>query len=259
MKYLGGKHRLGKKIAIVLNILCDNTKCKTYLEPFCGALGVFRHMTHYKKSIASDLHPDIIALWKSIKNGTFKPPPRKITDRYYNKVKNMNSPHHLKGFVGFLCSWNGMYFAGLAKYKNTDRDPRKEAINDIKKIKPLIQKPSVKFYNKSYDKFKPNNALIYCDPPYKNTIGYENSKQFDHAHFWDVIREWSKNNVVLVSEERAPKDFRVIWKQEYARGAGFKSSKIKVVQEKLFIHKSLIEKYDLKMVKKQIKESLNAL
>ena len=161
----------------------------------------------------------------------------------------MKSPSALRGFVGFLCSWNGMFFAGLAKYKNTNRDACKEARNDIKRIKPLLQKQNVKFKCMSYDKHTPNNKLVYCDPPYKNTIGYSgvSGKTFDHTLFWNTIREWSKNNVVLISEETAPKDFKVIWNTKYSRGRGFKtkkksSHKGKDVIEKLFIHKDNYKK-----------------
>ena len=45
MKYLGGKQRLGKYISPILQIIWENTDCYGYLEPFCGSLGVFKHMT----------------------------------------------------------------------------------------------------------------------------------------------------------------------------------------------------------------------
>lgn len=241
VKYLGGKHRLGKKISDVLKKLCPPHKCK-YIEPFCGGLGVFRHMTDYDCT-ASDIHPDIIALWKAIKNNTFKPPSNKITDVYYNKVKNMKSPSPLKGFIGFLCSWNGMYFAGYAKY-GEHRDVKQEALNDIKKIGEKIKKKNVKIYQKSYNEYNPRNSLIYCDPPYKNTIGYSGTKEFDHNKFWKKMRKWSKNNIVVISEQTAPKDFVHIWKKKYTRSRGFKSNQKKTIEEKLFVHNTVKKKTD---------------
>ena len=162
MKYLGGKHRLGKEIAKVLKFLFPSHK--KYLEPFCGALGVLRHMSSEYKCLASDLQCDMIKLWKEVKNNTFIPP-KKITNKYYEKIKKSKGPTSMRGFVGFLCSWNGMYFAGLAEYKNTKRNVVNEAINDIKKIRPQIK--NVKFMCKSYEKHSPKNTLIYCDPPYE--------------------------------------------------------------------------------------------
>ena len=53
MKYLGGKHKIGKEIANFMINKCPPENYKTYLEPFCGSLGVFKNMTNrcYKKYI----------------------------------------------------------------------------------------------------------------------------------------------------------------------------------------------------------------
>lgn len=40
MNYMGGKHRQGKNIAKFINDI--STESTTYVEPFCGALGVAR-------------------------------------------------------------------------------------------------------------------------------------------------------------------------------------------------------------------------
>ena len=53
MKYLGGKHGIGKDIAEYISEQCNPDEVKGYLEPFCGSLGVFKNMTDkgYKKYI----------------------------------------------------------------------------------------------------------------------------------------------------------------------------------------------------------------
>lgn len=62
-----------------------------------------------------------------------------------------------------------------------------------------------------------NNCVIYCDPPYANTKQYNNAKTFDYELFWNTMREWSKSNIVLISEENAPSDFKCIWESEISR------------------------------------------
>ena len=53
----------------------------------------------------------------------------------------------------------------------------------------------------------PSQMLVYCDPPYQHpTTGYD-AEPFDHAAFWQTMREWSKDNAVFVSEYNAPPDF----------------------------------------------------
>ena len=56
-------------------------------------------------------------------------------------------------------------------------------------------------------------ALIYCDPPYADTVGY--SEKFDTAAFWEWCRRQSlAGHVVVVSEYAAPDDFVCIWERE---------------------------------------------
>jgi len=71
------------------------------------------------------------------------------------------------------------------------------------------------FECKDYDNLNPRDMLIYCDPPYFGTTQYSRQVvgDFDHNRFWGVVRKWSSNNVVMVSEYIAPKDFDCIWEK----------------------------------------------
>ena len=94
MKYLGGKQRLGKKIAPVLHDIfhhCNENEYTfdSYIEPFCGSLGVLRNMTDLDVPIyASDYHPDLILMWQNVRDGTFKYP-TSISEEQYMKAKKM--------------------------------------------------------------------------------------------------------------------------------------------------------------------------
>jgi DNA adenine methylase len=83
----------------------------------------------------------------------------------------------------------------------------------------------------------PKGAVIYCDPPYANTkqYGYANQEKMDYDHFWNWVRELSKDNYVFVSEQSAPDDFEIIWEQEVTRTTN-KENNFKAV-EKLFRYK----------------------
>ena len=89
-----------------------------------------------------------------------------------------------------------------------------------------------------------NGSVVYCDPPYANTTGYSNSNSFNHDEFWDYMRFLSKENIVFVSELRAPDDFVAIWQKPFKRVLDVDKDNIFESLEKLFIHRSLIEKYD---------------
>ena len=254
MKYLGGKQRLGRYIAPVLIEIIENNKIDTYLEPFCGALGVLKNLTHLKIKIkASDYHPDLIAMWQRLQEGNFEPP-QNITESEYNYYKlNVKSPDPLKGFVGFGSSFGGKFFAGYAqKYTNGKNENFcLEAYRSLKRIEKLIQE--VEFRCQDYRKLNPTNTLIYCDPPYSKTkypIKYRTDVKhydvFDSEGFWEVMRRWSKNNIVVISETHAPEDFVVIWSMDIFRSAcqskktRYKNDTTKKKSsEKLWCHKDI--------------------
>lgn len=219
MKYLGGKHGIGKQIADFMSQKCPPNSTKGYIEPFCGSLGVFKHMTNkgYKKYIGSDIQPDLIELWKKIQTNDLRIP-NNIDEEMYNKLKHAKSPNALKAIAGFGLSFGGKYFAGYAQKwaGNSGRNFLDEFRNSIQKIKPTIQATNVHFYNKSYTDYNPTDMLIYCDPPYKETQGYSTG-DFDHETFWETMRKWSKNNCVFISEESSPSDFAVVWKKQKRR------------------------------------------
>jgi len=53
------------------------------------------------------------------------------------------------------------------------------------------------------------------------------------------MRQWSKKNLVFISEEVAPKDFKCIWKSKpITRTVGCSKGNGRTAVEKLFIHKS---------------------
>ncbi len=214
MKYLGGKHRIGKEISEILLKMAPPDKVKGYIEPFCGSLGVFKHMTKfgYKKYIGCDIHPDLIKLWQECQDGTFKLP-RKVSEKTWNTVKNKPSPNAMKAYVGFNISFGGCFFSGYSAKYSGKRDFNKEGANSIKKITSSIRGKNINFKCKSYHQLKPKGYLIYCDPPYKETTGFNGTKPFNTQKFWEKIKEWSKHNIVVVSEYKAPRGFRCIWKK----------------------------------------------
>jgi len=256
MKYLGGKQRLGKHIAPILLKLWETNNYNGYMEPFCGSLGVLKQvipLLHAKNIIANDYHPDLIQMWQDLQNGSLQMP-TSISYNEYEKAKLIDSPNGYKAFVGFGMSFGGKYFGGYAmKYLNNKKeDFCKEMINSLNKTRPIIQ--NVQFTCNDYRTLDPINMFIYCDPPYLSErfpIKYRRDikyyDEFNNDEFWNIMRRWSKNNMVVISEMTAPSDFVEIWSQERYRSAcqskktRFKDIDTKTVKkEKLFIHNSYL-------------------
>ena len=55
---------------------------------------------------------------------------------------------------------------------------------------------------------------------------------FNYEEFTQTMRDWSKNNIVLISEQNAPDDFECIWEQEVSRS--IKAADKSKSTEKLF-------------------------
>ena len=269
MKYLGGKQRLGKHLSPFLQQIWENNRksheLNGYLEPFCGSLGVFKHMTNLpgaRTYTANDYHPDLIALWKAVQVNEFKYP-TSISESQYNAAKDIPSPSAYKAFVGFGLSFGGRYFGAYSQKYLGDKkeDFCKEMKHSLERTYPLISKKSVNFTNKMYQSLKPRKKFIYCDPPYAETnfpikyrTGTKKYDVFDNNEFWDIVRRWSRDNIVVVSETTAPKDFVEIWSMDRYRSAAqsgktrFKTDEKKKDThkvEKLYIHESLVKKVKL--------------
>jgi DNA adenine methylase len=254
MKYLGGKQRVGKKIAPILKDIIENSRSngyriKSYIEPFCGSLGVLRNMTDIDVPIhASDYHPDLISMWKDVRDGTFKYP-TSISEKQYMVAKSLPSPNSHKAFVGFGMSFGGRFFGAYSQKYLGDKkeDFCKEMTNSLKRTAPLIK--DVSFDTLDYTTMNPSKSLIYCDPPYRENkypIKYRRDTKkydkFDNDAFWEIMRNWSQNNIVVISELSAPDDFTEIWHHDQSRSASrSKNTKKNSNQmERLFIHESLL-------------------
>ena len=93
----------------------------------------------------------------------------------------------------------------------------------------------------------PNGAIVYCDPPYEGTGGY-NGVKFDSPAFWDWAREKSKNHFVAVSEYEAPADFVSIL--SVSKTCSYSATNnSKRTLEKVFVHESRVA--DFKATKAQ--------
>lgn len=239
---MGSKNRIAKELLPI--ILKDRKEGQWYVEPFVGGANMIDKVDGNR--IGCDYHTELIELWKSLQNGWS--PPVYISKEQHKDIRINKDlyPKELVGWVGFNCSYSGVYFGGFAGETKTKtgiiRNYQDEAIRNInKQLKSL---KGVIFENKSYeDIVVPNNSIIYCDPPYENTSGYKNKTTFSHYQFWDKCREWvNAGHKVFISEYNAPDDFICIYEKKVnsSLSANGKSGSNKTSTEKLFIHKSQV-------------------
>ena len=230
MQYMGGKSRISKQIAEILNSAID--KNTPFVSLFCGSCAIESKVQADVK-ILNDKHPYLIAMWQALQNGWM--PPDVVTKEEYYRVKaNMDENPALTGFVGFGCSFGGKWWGGYAKDKRGD-DYCGQAKRGL--LKDLVGIQSATFTCLDYHDVEiPDGAVVYCDPPYANTTGYTVG-QFDTNEFWDYMRQLSKQCDVYISEESAPDDFECIWSKEKERTLEKSDNVGRVKVEKLFKYK----------------------
>jgi len=220
---MGSKSRITKHIVPIIQKYIDDNQIKTYIEPFCGGCNVIDKVK-CKNRIASDISLYLISLFKALVYDN-KQLPDNISKDHYSDVRiNKNNNKYedwYVGAVGFLASYNGRFFdggyAGIVHTKaNTIRDYYDEAKRNLESQLPNLK--NVVFDCKDYKEYAEiKNCLIYCDPPYQEVKKYETSHNFNHNAFWETMCKWSKNNIVLISEQNASDDFECIWEQPIIR------------------------------------------
>ena len=204
MRYFGGKARTCKQIANVINSAIQKKKFSTYIEPFCGGLWVTQYVKHFKRQIY-DINPFLIDCYKAIQNG-WVPPDTIDSTLYQQALKNEVEPH-LRGFIGFGCSFAGKWLGDYAR--SNERNYCLNAKNSLmKKFKNL---DNCIFQCQDYRLLEPTDAIIYCDPPYADTTKYDYIGNFDSVEFWQIMEKWSKNNTVIISEYKAPDNWKCIY------------------------------------------------
>jgi len=260
--YQGGKKQIGKYIYQALLDLEDElyedaeTNPLPYFEPFCGMCGVLVHFAKDEERerdiSACDINKDIIFMWKDLQKGWV--PPSTCTKERYEELKYSKKHSAERGFIGVVCSFGAQFFRGNFRPKSNQHDFVAAGKRGVLQAVSYMPKEKVNFLKSdSYDTFEPKGMLIYCDPPYRgNKVSNDTFENFDHDKFWNLMRKWSKKNIVVISEKQAPKDFISIWKKDYnvsflsqkkeknsgsPHGANIKKKYI----ENLFVHESTFD------------------
>ena len=216
MNYMGSKRRLAKYIVPILQHIIDTHNLKYYVEPFCGGCNIVDKIKGIPR-IATDYNKYLIELYRNIDKLSIldtnlsREEYNDIRESYKQKDKKYEDWYY--GAIGFLASYKVKFFNcyGVKDSKNI-RNYFEEHIRGL--VKQAQDLEEVKFYAKDYVYIsKLENCLIYCDPPYKDTTKYVTG-EFDHDKFWDVIREVSKKNIVFVSEQTVPDDFKIVFEKD---------------------------------------------
>lgn len=210
MRYFGGKQRISKPLATFLN--SQLKPGQAFCDMFCGSCNVISKIDPNRDRIANDLHKELIAMRRYVQQGGELPD--EISEEQYQEIKE-SGEDWLKGFVGFGCSFAGKYWGGYAR-GGDGRDYCQNAKNStLKKMKSL---QDVIFTNLNYEDLyiSHKRAMVYCDIPYKDSVGYSVGN-FDHEKFYKWASWWwGQGKHVIVSEYKhnVPEGWKIVWEYE---------------------------------------------
>ena len=230
---MGAKHRIGKPISEVMLSLTNQCHVGRYVEPFCGSLGVMKHMVANNECcIANDQHKDVIALWQALQTDSLQLP-ESLTREEYKQWKSTadvaTEGLGERAAIGFGLSFGGRYFAGYAS--GAGRNFLDELKRSLVKLAPVAR--ACEFTCGDYrDVVYQKGDIIYCDPPYQLTTGWTS---FKHDEFWEWAEKMSRDHYVFVSSEFAPDHWITVWERNVSRSIARISDR-RGATEKLFIY-----------------------
>ncbi len=243
MRYLGGKSRIARPLADVVNAAIVQVGADLYCEPFVGGLAVMPRIVAPRR-VAADACAPLITLYQAVQAGTWTPPDF-VSERLYHAVKRDPDPADpLTAFVGFGVSFGGKWFGGYAR----DRVREQYAPGSKRSLARAFATCSdVEFVHRCVFDWPASDvrhgSVWYCDPPYHGTTSYRGVPPWDAPAFFGLVRWMSRRGaLVFVSEYQAPPDFVPVWSQDVpgilARG------KRDVRTERLFVHRSAFAIFD---------------
>ena len=119
----------------------------------------------------------------------------------------------------------------LQRLQHLQHLERLQRLQHLQHLQHLQTFKNLKITNLDYRSVKiPANSLIYCDPPYIGTDGY-NNEDFNHDEFYNWII--NNKNLVVISEYTQPPHTVCVWSQKKRVTLGSNKT-VKV--EKLFVN-----------------------
>lgn len=231
-RYLGGKHRLAKHLVDAIAIEVGSVDC--WVEPFVGGGSVAAAAVQRFGCdlVLSDIDPHAAVLWD--RSTEFEWPDDAVfSEDDWHRLRDAGAVDKLTALAAFGASWGGKKWDGFARpdlrwrqsceFGRAVRGWRRKF--DAMSAARLVTSECLPYWRVD----PPAGSVVYCDPPYAGTTGYE-SGAFDHARFY----AWCEAQTVpvFVSEFSAPNHWRAVFEKEQTRS--MRSGDSGKMQEKLF-------------------------
>ena len=211
-----------------------------YLEPFIGGGAVYFY-TNPKKAVISDVHPELIDLYQSIKDGfsediyNFMVNNKNDEETYYkirdemvinSKLDNAMRFYYQRKtcFRGMLrYNKSGKFNIPFGKYKNINFEELKN-----KNYEELLKRTDI--YNKPFDyifeNYNDDNNFMFLDPPYDSEFtdyGYCKFGKEEHNKLAKCFKETKIKCLMIIGKTKFIEDlYKDYIVEEYNKNYKFK-------------------------------------
>jgi DNA adenine methylase len=203
MRYMGGKSRIAKQLAEVI----DRVRKPGQLvwDPFCGGLSMAIALSRNGPVWATDVNAALINMYKAVQAGWA--PPTEVSKATYTAAKSLPDSDPMKAFCAVACSFAGKWFGGYAL--SGSRNYALNARRSLAQVR-VVQRLDVGDFLSVHP--QPLDAVLYLDPPYRGTTSYAGAPPFDHDLLIQRVQDWAQYAPVFVSEYAFPLG-RVLWER----------------------------------------------
>lgn len=196
MQYLGGKSRISKRLAEVIDSV--RHPGQWVWDAFCGGLSMSVALSKKGPVWSTDACVPLISLYQAVQSGW--EPPTEVSLEEYRAAKALPDTDPMKAFCGFGCSFGGKWFGGYARGGN-----RSYALTSGNVVKRQLAECGA-LACVDFMSVQPQacDVILYLDPPYAGTTGYDGAPPFNSSAFVQRVQEWSRFTHVFVSEYSFP-------------------------------------------------------
>lgn len=198
LKWVGNKFNQQAIFPKVKTVFEPFRKTHTFVEPFCGSLGMSLRVLPFT-AILSDINEYLINFHISIAHGY------NWERQYREDLSYRELTRHLDNPTAFYLvnktSYNGLYRVNSNGGFNTPQDNSK-SVRDVKfpDLKPYRNLYSECFQSGNYRDIQyPANSFIYCDPPYYGTFSQYSKNIFravDHIRMIQFYQRLGKPCII---------------------------------------------------------------
>lgn len=224
MRYLGGKSRIAKQLAEVIDSV--RHPGQWVWDAFCGGLSMSVALRRKGPVWSTDANAALIAMHAAVQAGW--DPPSSVSETEYEAAKLLPDADPLKAFCAVCCSFSGKWFGGYAR--SGSRNYALNGRNALTKARFDARLACVDFLSVQPQACE---AILYLDPPYAGTTGYDAVAPFHAESFIEATIAWSRFTHVFVSEYSFPIG-ECVWERPQTTTVSRDKSKYATAVERLY-------------------------